>query len=393
MLIHLTGIDFRKLSFAEAKELAQEQQKAIFVDFYADWCGPCKWMDKNVFVDETVGNFFNENFISIKVDTDLDTEYDLILELEISSIPTYGFFSPEGKLILSQNVSMKTEEFMDLASLILDRKKYISSTVDLSMSKNKLNILNLISSEDPAKSYDLAENYVKKLIVTDPTLENFDYTDWELIDKFVTKDWEYASWQSPIAYLDDIDIHLLENITEIIGNNWNDPLLNYYETTLDYLLNYIVNTKEEEKMELLNESYGTFIANRNEFSFPEKSYHEYNWIKYHLMSGNLDYFFEHSDEWLKKYHAHSNETYYYREMGELLSSHCQEQKCIDKAEELFLKAIELEDNDINNLMLVSLYYKTDQAEKLIPLLDKAARDLIDSDYYYLFEILGVNVSR
>ena len=47
-------------------EKAKSENKIIFLDFYADWCAPCKQMDKEVFQDNRVGEFFNENFINFK---------------------------------------------------------------------------------------------------------------------------------------------------------------------------------------------------------------------------------------------------------------------------------------------------------------------------------------
>ncbi|KAA3624690.1 MAG: thioredoxin, partial [Bacteroidetes bacterium] len=40
------GIEFLHLTWDEALELAKEEEKIIFVDAYAVWCGPCKRMSK-----------------------------------------------------------------------------------------------------------------------------------------------------------------------------------------------------------------------------------------------------------------------------------------------------------------------------------------------------------
>jgi thiol:disulfide interchange protein len=43
------GIRFEHgLSWAQVKEKAKAENKYIFMDCYATWCGPCKAMDKNV---------------------------------------------------------------------------------------------------------------------------------------------------------------------------------------------------------------------------------------------------------------------------------------------------------------------------------------------------------
>ena len=57
------GIQFFTGTWDEALEKAKEENKLIFLDAYASWCGPCKRMSKSVFTDEKVGEFFNANFI------------------------------------------------------------------------------------------------------------------------------------------------------------------------------------------------------------------------------------------------------------------------------------------------------------------------------------------
>ena len=53
-------IPFEKGTLKEATAKTQETKKILFVECYTTWCGPCKWMAKNTFSNDTIGKFFNE---------------------------------------------------------------------------------------------------------------------------------------------------------------------------------------------------------------------------------------------------------------------------------------------------------------------------------------------
>ena len=63
-----SGIVFYNGTLADATSEAKKDNKMIFVDCYAEWCYPCKWMADNVFTDTVVASFYNKNFVSIKLD-------------------------------------------------------------------------------------------------------------------------------------------------------------------------------------------------------------------------------------------------------------------------------------------------------------------------------------
>ncbi len=54
------------LSWDEAVKANETVKKKFFIDFYTDWCGWCKRMDKTTFTDPSVVKFINENFHPVK---------------------------------------------------------------------------------------------------------------------------------------------------------------------------------------------------------------------------------------------------------------------------------------------------------------------------------------
>jgi thiol-disulfide isomerase/thioredoxin len=63
--------------------LAKEQKKPVIIDFVADWCGPCKKMDRELWKSEEFKKL--NNYIFIEVDIDVNTV--LSSRFRVSSIP------------------------------------------------------------------------------------------------------------------------------------------------------------------------------------------------------------------------------------------------------------------------------------------------------------------
>lgn len=99
------------LSWNQIKQKAKVENKFIFIDAYATWCQPCRVMDRVVYSNDTIGDFYNEKFLSVKVQmdrTDRDNEeirgwYDDASKIQeqykVIAFPTYVFLSPEGKIV------------------------------------------------------------------------------------------------------------------------------------------------------------------------------------------------------------------------------------------------------------------------------------------------------
>lgn len=115
------GIDFFHGTWEEALEVAKKEDKPIFVDAYASWCGPCKVMAKNVFPQAEVGEVFNANFISLKIDMEKPEAVGFRSENPVRAYPTLFFFDSEGKRIHSVVGGQKAKGLISQARTALGK--------------------------------------------------------------------------------------------------------------------------------------------------------------------------------------------------------------------------------------------------------------------------------
>jgi len=127
------------MSWADIKRQALKDNKYIFMDVGATWCGPCHLMEKDVFTKDSVGQFFNKNFISVKLQGDStpkDNEQikswypdvkKIMKDYTIQAYPTYLFFSPQGELVYRGVGTMSVQAFIKFATIALDPEQNITA--------------------------------------------------------------------------------------------------------------------------------------------------------------------------------------------------------------------------------------------------------------------------
>lgn len=93
-----TGIEFFHGTWAEVLAKAKKENKPIFVDAYAVWCGPCKYMSNVVFTNGDVGDYFNENFICYKYDMEKTDGPAFANKYQVTAYPTFVFFNANGEV-------------------------------------------------------------------------------------------------------------------------------------------------------------------------------------------------------------------------------------------------------------------------------------------------------
>ena len=83
-------IEFNEGSF---KNDVLDSDKPVLVDFWAEWCGPCKMLTP---ILEEISNELKDKILVAKVN--LDANQDLALKFSVRSIPTLLLFK-DGELV------------------------------------------------------------------------------------------------------------------------------------------------------------------------------------------------------------------------------------------------------------------------------------------------------
>lgn len=98
-------------------EWVYEGEKPCIVDFYADWCGPCKKVAP--ILKELAGEYKND-IIIYKIN--VDNEKELAAAFGIQSIPTLLFIPAKGKPQLAQGALSKEQFVEQINGFLLGKK-------------------------------------------------------------------------------------------------------------------------------------------------------------------------------------------------------------------------------------------------------------------------------
>ena len=85
-------------SWSEVVGRAQAADRPILIDFYADWCRPCKQLDRQVYSDSVVAAKLAD-LVTYKVDVDMPDGIVLGQQFHVYTLPTIILCRPDGEEI------------------------------------------------------------------------------------------------------------------------------------------------------------------------------------------------------------------------------------------------------------------------------------------------------
>lgn len=106
-VIHLSKAEFLEKVYnyeSNPSEWKYNGNKPAIVDFYADWCGPCRRLSP---VLSQLADEYKDDIVIYKVDT--EKERELAAAFGITSLPTLVFIPVEGQPQVAQGALPKKE--------------------------------------------------------------------------------------------------------------------------------------------------------------------------------------------------------------------------------------------------------------------------------------------
>ncbi|UOE37232.1 MULTISPECIES: thioredoxin family protein [Chryseobacterium] len=121
------GIKFEEGNFKTLLAKAKKENKLIFIDAYAVWCGPCKLMVKNIFPLQSVGDHYNSHFVNAKIDMEKGEGIELAKKYNVKVFPTYLFINGDGEEVHRTIGYVEEKDFIQFAKDAEDPSKRLTS--------------------------------------------------------------------------------------------------------------------------------------------------------------------------------------------------------------------------------------------------------------------------
>jgi TolA-binding protein len=100
-------------SYEQILARAKQENKYVFIDFFAVWCGPCKRMDEVTFTDEKVGALLG-SMIAADWDAEKEPWSAVAKKYKVSAYPTLLVIGPDGKEVDRHLGFLEPAEFIEV---------------------------------------------------------------------------------------------------------------------------------------------------------------------------------------------------------------------------------------------------------------------------------------
>ena len=186
-MVNTDGIEFEDSSFAGALKKAKEQGKLLFMDCYTTWCGPCKMMSNQVFKQKFIGDFFNQNLVSLKVDMEKGEGKDLQKRFNVNAFPTMFLLDGDGNIVYKILGGRDARSFMESIKRGMEQKTpyYILKSKYEAGERSVELMADYFQTMSDAGEMKNADGEAKSYLATLKAPELYSVSAWALYDKFV----------------------------------------------------------------------------------------------------------------------------------------------------------------------------------------------------------------
>ncbi|WP_165825455.1 thioredoxin family protein [Pedobacter yonginense] len=173
-----------KLSWEQIRLKAAEANKFIFLDFQTSWCAPCKRMESEIFVQDSVASALNKNFIAARYQCDTTqndsqetkSRYPEALKLEkelgVEGYPSFIILSANGEIVHRIVGYRNATDFIsELEMALHPETQYTGLTTQYNNGKRDADfLLKLINTATRVNDYVKLNTYINSYLKTQKNL-------------------------------------------------------------------------------------------------------------------------------------------------------------------------------------------------------------------------------
>ncbi len=113
-------VAFVESGFKDAVQMAAKENKPVMLEFYAEWCGPCKLMDRRTWPDATV-EAISRYFVNLKLDGDTKEAEPFQSKYRVMAYPTVVFLGPNGQEVTREMGFLGPKEVVRMMLQVLEK--------------------------------------------------------------------------------------------------------------------------------------------------------------------------------------------------------------------------------------------------------------------------------
>lgn len=195
-------------SFEEAMKLSRQENKPVFINWFADWAVPCHGMNKYVFSDQKFADWMDKNFINLWVNAVAPENEAWVKKYDAHKLAQFTVLDKNGNMIFRIIGGRQLPEFQDLLALSLDPKTTMQG-MDARYEKGERNLKFLRTYIDILRMSDQFEK--SEQVMT----EYFSLVKEKDLPK--SENWKYITYQARNSQ-DPLFKKIMENKTAFVKN-------------------------------------------------------------------------------------------------------------------------------------------------------------------------------